>query len=98
MKRGKPLKRGGKLKPVGQRGKRRRADYDAYMRSPEWKAVRRAVLDRDKGCTQASGDCRGVLTCHHTSYTYWKREMDGLHSVVTLCEAHHALIDGWKHR
>lgn len=98
MKRGKSLKRGGKLKPIGEAGKRRRADYQAHMRSAYWKAVRLAVIARDGGCVQASADCRGPLTCDHKNYTYWRRELEGLHTLQTLCEFHHSLKDGWKHR
>lgn len=94
---GKGLKRGGKLKPVGERGKRRRRDYDAYMRSAQWKEIRALVLKRDGGCVQASPDCRGILTVDHISYTYWQREREGLHTLQTLCEWHHSVKDGWKH-
>ena len=93
-----PLKRGKGLAKVNvARRNRKRAGYDAYVRSPAWKAVRRAVLERDgHRCVLASPDCRGVLTVDHLSYAYFGRELDGLHTVRTLCEYHHAIKDGWK--
>lgn len=93
-----PLKRGGRIKPVGKRGERRRADYQAHMRSAYWKAVRLAVIERDGGCCQASPECRGILTVDHKSYAFWRRELEGLETLQTLCEYHHSLKDGWKHR
>lgn len=92
------LKRGKALPKQNEaRRRRKRAGYDAYMRSPAWKAVRRAVLERDgHRCTLADANCRGVLTVDHTSYAYFGRELEGMHTVRTLCEYHHAIKDGWK--
>lgn len=92
------MRRGGKLKPAGERGKRRRKDYAAHMRSAYWQQVRRAVFARDGGCVQRSPGCRGPLTCDHRNYSAWRRELEDLGTMQTLCEYHHALKDGWKHR
>lgn len=100
LKQRKGLRRGKRLNPVNVgRRNRKRAGYDVYMRSPAWKAVRRVVLDRDGNrCVLADGDCRGPLTVDHVSYAYFGRELEGLHTVRTLCEYHHAVKDGWKRR
>lgn len=41
-----PIKRKARLKARGAGGAKRRARYDAFMRSPAWRALRIAVLTR----------------------------------------------------
>ena len=70
--------------------------HQAHLRSPYWAKVRLAVEERDHGrctsCGETAADCE--LHVHHKSYTYWLRELEGLHTVTLQCADCHAL----KHR
>ena len=85
---------------------RRRASYDAYMKSPEWKARRKGCLRRagfrceyvvdGRRCPERTG-----LEAHHLTYRRWMRELPA--DLQCLCSAHHHRIESelrpWnKHR
>ena len=99
----KGLKRGGfltrttKLRPFGKAKVRRLAEYAAYLRSPEWKALRKVVFERDgyacRDCGESAGwfkkgtrDIRG-LECDHLHYRTWMRESPS--DLQTLCRPCH---------
>jgi 5-methylcytosine-specific restriction endonuclease McrA len=75
----------------------RRAWYDAYLTSPEWRARREKVMRR------ANGVCEGCLASravhvHHLTYAHVGREL--LFELVAVCESCHELAhnnagSGW---
>lgn len=74
---------------------RRKAEYKKYLKSPQWKALRRNVLDRDNGrCTQCRGTQR--LHVHHLHYSTF--ESEDLDDLVTLCEDCHNVLHGGSPR
>lgn len=63
----------------------RKADYKEYMRSPEWKAKRLLIMQRDGYTCQI---CRGkALDVHHLTYKNFKKEY--LFELVALCRPCH---------
>ncbi len=68
-------------------------EYDAYLRSPEWQAKRRAVLERDEHLCQG---CRKQLAnqVHHLTYERKCREM--LFDLVSVCDDCHSSIHAPK--
>lgn len=64
------------------------AAHAEYLRSPEWRAKRRQVLERDRWICQA-----GLRSCdvaatevHHITYRHWRNEpLFELMSVCTPC-------------
>ena len=100
MRRGKPLKRGGKLKPVNKvRQAKRRAKYNDYLHSPAWKAIRAQVLERDgNACTRCHSTKR--LECHHIHYQRFGHEL--LEDLLTLCHDCHMAVEAelrpWNRR
>lgn len=65
------------------------ADYNAYLRSPEWKAKRRKVLERDNWTCQACME-RPATQVHHTSYAH--RFNEPLFELQAVCDECHRLI------
>ncbi len=63
--------------------------YTAYLRSDEWKAVKRAVLVRDNyQCTECSSVDN--LQIHHLNYNnIFFEEYNNYEDLVTLCQFHH---------
>jgi hypothetical protein len=61
-------------------------EYLAYLKSPQWRALREQVLARDKyQCFECGA--RGRLEVHHTTYArIFKEDIDDL---ITLCRACH---------
>ena len=82
--------RGRKAGPT-QRGKARRALYD----TPEWRAVRARVVQRDGACRMCGSTER--LSVHHLTPAADDMaaalDMDNL---VTLCRVCHGRVDGGK--
>ena len=91
----------GSVKVVGPR----EFEKAPYWRSSEWRALKRAVLRRDRGrcacCKRARGDAdprlRGdhkvILEVHHLTYERFGREhMDDL---LTLCRRCHSTEHQW---
>jgi hypothetical protein len=63
--------------------------HSEYLNSPEWKARRRLVLERD------GGKCQGCLSSkatevHHLTYKRWRNEL--MLDLVSLCEPCHDAI------
>ena len=65
--------------------------YRKFLKSPEWKAIRERVFERDKYTCQACGG-RGrpgnVLVAHHRAYGRFlhKQKMEDL---ITICQSCH---------
>lgn len=70
--------------------RKRRAAYNAYMSSPEWRAFRRKVFDRDRYLCVYCG-AGGRLECHHLTYKRFGRER--LSDCVTVCPTCHKIAD-----
>lgn len=66
-------------------------DHDTYLRTPEWRAKRRAVLERDgwvcQGCLKNEAE-----EVHHLTYDHHKNEL--LFELTSLCRACHLKVHG----
>ena len=88
-----------------KRARTRRQQYAAFIRSAAWATQRARVIARDGWrCCDAVRDLHGLLaycpskrnlTVHHLRYASPLSATPDS-DLVTLCEFHHALIDGWK--
>ncbi len=70
---------------------RRKQDYETYLRSPEWQALRLKVLKRDLHI------CQGCLAqpaseVHHTTYRHVRSEF--AFELVSLCRDCHRRLHG----
>lgn len=63
--------------------------YNRYLESPEWKAKRRAVLERDSFVCQGCQNARATQV-HHLTYKRKGREM--LFDLVAVCDDCHCEI------
>lgn len=68
-----------------------RADYDAYLHSPAWRARRQAAIEVAGGRCQI---CSGPddLEAHHRTYARFGHEAAG--DLTILCDTCHALVHG----
>ena len=64
----------------------RREQYREYLLSPEWKALRRKVIDRCGGLCEGCREER-VTQVHHLTYAHVRDEL--LFELVGLCDACH---------
>jgi 5-methylcytosine-specific restriction endonuclease McrA len=72
----------------------RKAEYQAYLNSPEWKLVRSLVLKRDgKRCIKCH--TRKKLTVHHIKYPD-KLGTEPLDYMQTLCKRCHSETHGFN--
>ncbi len=75
----------------GEKLQAMRVDYAQYRETPEWRELRRRVLDRAnrvcEGCGQAE-----ATQAHHLTYERLGREM--LFDLVAVCRACHEAIHG----
>ena len=88
-----------------KRARTRRQEYASFIRSAAWATQRARVIARDGGrCTGVNRGADGALTycptrdrltVHHLRYASPLSATPDS-DLVTLCEFHHALIDGWK--
>jgi 5-methylcytosine-specific restriction endonuclease McrA len=62
--------------------------YEAYLASPEWRALRRRAIRRDEGRCVKCGS-KMPLQVHHLTYARMGHEQ--LDDLVTLCKACHEL-------
>ena len=74
---------------IDQVQQQNRADYDAYLRSPEWRSLRKRIYKR------ASGLCEGCLLrpatqTHHLTYAHKGNEFAW--ELVAICDACHDRI------
>jgi 5-methylcytosine-specific restriction endonuclease McrA len=107
------MKRGTKRMPRvnAERQARRKAEYRAFMQSPEWKAIRKAALARaghrceelipnplPGGISMLRCPATRRLTVHHRSYArFGGRELPS--DLQVLCKEHHDAIHAaqpWK--
>jgi 5-methylcytosine-specific restriction endonuclease McrA len=95
-----PLRKGNGLRPVGETKRKKRARYAAYLKSPEWKAKRKACLERaDHTCEQAIDDGYRGARCwsratqvHHKTYArFGGNELP--EDLMALCKEHHDRIE-----
>jgi hypothetical protein len=77
-----------------ERQRERRAFYESYLLSPEWKARRTLVLARDAHLCQACRVNRATQV-HHLSYAHLGREP--LFELVSVCKPCHELITAIDH-
>lgn len=64
-------------------------EHDAYLRSPEWRRKRAAVLKRSQGLCEGCGQVRAIQV-HHLHYDNWKEEF--LWELVAVCNACHERV------
>lgn len=64
-----------------------REEYMAYMKSPEWKAIRAERLKLDDSTCQHCGACYVPLQIHHITYKRLGEER--LEDLISLCETCH---------
>lgn len=70
-----------------------RNDYEAYIQSPHWRAVRGLALKRDGyRCTRCAG--RYSLQVHHLTYKHLGHEERHLEDLRTLCRTCHRRAHG----
>ena len=62
------------------------AHYSAYLKTPKWAAIRRAVIDRDQGLCQGCRKARAT-DAHHLSYAHVGDEF--LFELISVCFACH---------
>lgn len=70
---------------------RRRAEYRQYLLTPEWRARRQLVMEREGGMCQG---CRiePAAEVHHLTYAHVRAEF--LFELVALCRPCHERIEG----
>lgn len=61
-------------------------EHDAYLRTPEWRKRRAAVLLRSNGLCEGCREA-GATEVHHLTYDNWKAEF--LFELVALCHDCH---------
>lgn len=66
-----------------------KAEYEEYLKSPEWRAKRNMVLERDKHMCQGCMDAQATEVHHHT-YSHIYREL--LFQLVSVCRKCHATL------
>lgn len=67
--------------------------YQAYIKSPEWKAVAFKVRERDKVCRCCGRtEDQEVLTVHHSTYRNLYNEGEHLEELILLCKRCHIAI------
>ena len=68
-----------------------RADYEAYLLSPEWDDKRALVLKRSRGICEGCGQVPAAEV-HHLTYTHVGNEL--LWQLVAVCRNCHARVHG----
>lgn len=66
-----------------------RDDYNRYLASPEWQALRRKVFARADGICEGCAE-KPAVQVHHLTYRRFRREM--LFDLVAVCEVCHTRI------
>lgn len=64
-------------------------EHNAYLRTPEWRAKRAAVLNRAKGICEGCGQAKATQV-HHLSYEHWQEEF--LWELVAVCDGCHERV------
>jgi 5-methylcytosine-specific restriction endonuclease McrA len=70
------------------------ANYNAYLRSPAWRALRGKVLQRDDRTCQGCGRPNVASQVHHLHYDRVGHEM--MFDLVSVCDACHEAIHADK--
>lgn len=99
----KPLARTTRLKPAGETKRKKDARYRAYLKSPEWRAKRKACLERAGGqceCTwkdsmEIDGErvsfwrrcSERPTSVHHLTYARLFHELP--EDLLACCKSHH---------
>lgn len=65
------------------------AEHDIYLRTPEWRSRRQAVLYRARGKCEGCG-IADATQVHHLTYEHWKNEF--LWELVAICDGCHTRI------
>ena len=80
---------------IAKEGMTRKAMYAEYLKSPEWKAIRRRILARDRYRCALCPETKN-LDVHHRSYeNIFKEDDDDLIVLCRFChERHHGRHDG----
>lgn len=65
---------------------RRRIEYEAYLRSPEWRAIRQTVMERDGGIYQGCHDAKAT-DVHHLTYRHIFKEL--AFELIAVCRPCH---------
>jgi len=69
-------------------------EYQRFLQSDYWKAVRELVLERDKHCQSCTSTKK--LQVHHLTYDHHKDELNHLNDLVTLCDNCHKQVHNIK--
>lgn len=64
-------------------------EYQMYLISPKWKAIRQQVAERDNYTCQLCGEPVKDFEIHHKTYEYLYHEEDDLSCLVCLCKTCH---------
>lgn len=64
-------------------------EHDQYLQSPQWRTLRRKVLDRAKNLCEGCRD-KPPTQVHHLTYAHWKNEF--LWELVAVCDDCHERI------
>lgn len=75
---------------------KRNREYQAYLKSAAWKAIRKTVIARDKKTCRKCGS-KKYLVVHHTCYPE-VLGMEDLDTLITLCEDCHNIMHGGSPR
>lgn len=70
-----------------------RSEYQAYLRTDEWREKRAACLQRDQWRCRCCGRKGVELHAHHVMYEA-RREDEGVKHLLTLCAMCHAKAHG----
>ena len=70
--------------------------YEEYLDTKEWKALRQKVIKRDRNMCAQCGEkfASKELHVHHITYKRLKREH--MEDLVSVCEFHHELIHDFR--
>lgn len=75
--------------------------YQRYIRSKDFKEIRKQVLERDNYTCQCCNfsplkeeNSKRTLSCHHKTYDHLYNEGEHLDDLITLCNVCHKAIHG----
>ena len=99
-----PRGRKTRLKKSGETKRKKRARYEAYLRSPEWKAKRKACLERAGRRCECGVQVRyfpdliawercpeGATQVHHRTYARFGHELP--EDLTACCKPHHDAME-----
>jgi hypothetical protein len=69
----------------------RQLEHDLYLASPQWRMIRKRVLDRCHYVCEGCG-MHSAVEAHHLTYRHWRQEF--LFELVGLCAGCHARVHG----